>query len=69
MGPKGVSDTIVTKLNTAINEIMNRKDIVEKLASMEQYPLTGTPQQFTNHIKEQAERWGSVIKTSDIKAE
>lgn len=69
MAPAGLPQPIVTKLNSAINEILNRKDIVEKLASMEQYPLTGTPQQFTNHIKEQTERWGSVIKTSDIKAE
>lgn len=69
MAPAGLPQPIVAKLNTAINEIMNRKDIVEKLAVMEQYPLTGTPQQFTTHIKEQTERWGSVIKTADIKAE
>lgn len=69
MAPAGLPQPIVTKLNAAINEIMNRKDIVERLASLEQYPLTGTPQQFTRHIKEQTERWGAVIKASDIKAE
>jgi tripartite-type tricarboxylate transporter receptor subunit TctC len=33
---------------------------------MEQYAFTGTPQQFTDHIKTQTERWASVIKTSNI---
>jgi tripartite-type tricarboxylate transporter receptor subunit TctC len=69
MAPAGLPLPIVGKLNAAINEIMHGKEMVERLAGMEQYPFTGTPQQFTNHIKEQTARWGSVIKTSDIKAE
>jgi tripartite-type tricarboxylate transporter receptor subunit TctC len=69
MGPAGVPQPIVTKLNAAINEIMKRKQVVDQLAAIEQYPLTGTPQQFTNHIREQTEHWASVIKTSDIKTE
>jgi tripartite-type tricarboxylate transporter receptor subunit TctC len=69
MGPASMPQAIVGKLNAAVNEIMNRKDVVERLASMEQYPLTGTPQQFTSHIKEQTERWAAVIKTSDSKAD
>lgn len=69
MGPAGLPQPIVTKLNAAINEIMNRKDIVDRLAAMEQYPLTGTPEQFDKHIKEQTDRWATVIKTADIKAD
>ncbi|KRB93516.1 Bug family tripartite tricarboxylate transporter substrate binding protein [Noviherbaspirillum sp. Root189] len=69
MGPAGMPQSIVVRLNAAVNEIMNRKEVVDRLAAMEQYPLTGTPQQFTNHIKEQTERWASVIKTSDIKVD
>lgn len=67
MGPAGLPQPIVARLNAAINEIMNRKDVVERLAALEQYPLTGTPQQFTDHIKTQSERWASIIKTADIK--
>ncbi|WP_152564831.1 Bug family tripartite tricarboxylate transporter substrate binding protein [Cupriavidus metallidurans] len=67
MAPAGLPQPIVTKLNAAVVEIMARKDVVERLASLEQYPMTGTPQQFTNHIKSQTERWASVIKASNIK--
>lgn len=69
MAPAGLPQPIVAKLNAAINEIMSRKDVVARLAAMEQYPFTGTPQQFTNHIKEQTERWAAVIKASDIKGD
>lgn len=69
MGPAGIPQPIVTKLNAAVNEIMNRKDVIDRLATLEAYPFTGTPQQFTAHIKDQSERWASVIKTTDIKGE
>jgi tripartite-type tricarboxylate transporter receptor subunit TctC len=67
MGPAGLPQPIVSQLNAAINEIMKRPDVVARLAGMEQFPFTGTPQQFTDHIKTQTARWGAVIKTSDIK--
>lgn len=67
MGPKSLPQPIVVKLNAAVNQIMNRPDVVARLAAMEQYPLTGTPQQFTDHIKAQTERWAAVIQSSNIK--
>jgi len=69
MGPVGLPKQIVTKLNAAINDIMNRKDVAERLAVMDLYPLTGTPEQFADRIKEQTLRWGEVIKMANIKAE
>jgi tripartite-type tricarboxylate transporter receptor subunit TctC len=69
MAPAGPPQEIVVKLNHAINEIMNRKDIVDRLASMEQFPLTGTPSKFTSQIKEETARWSTVIKNAGIKVE
>ena len=69
MGPVGLPKQIVTKLNAAINDIMTRKDVAERLAVMDLYPLTGTPEQFADRIKEQTLRWGEVIKMANIKAE
>ena len=67
VGPAGIPQGIVVRLNTAINEVMRRKDVEEKLALMEQYPLTGTPGQFTAHIQSERVRWGTVVKTANIK--
>lgn len=69
MGPAGLPQSIVDQLNPAINEIMNRPEVVARLATMEQFPFTGTPQQFTDHIKTQSESWSTVIKTSGIQVD
>lgn len=69
MGPAGLPSPIVIKLNAAINDIMKRKDVVDRLAAVEQYPFTGTPQQFTENIKEQSDRWGTIVKDAGIKGE
>ena len=45
------------------------QDVVARLAAMEQYSLTGTPQQFTDHIKAQTERWAAVIQSANIKVD
>lgn len=66
MGPAGLPQTIVTQLNAAINTTMNRPDVVARLAGMDQFPLTGTPQQFADHIQSQTARWATVIRTSGI---
>lgn len=69
MGPKGIPQPIVAKLNAAVNQIMSRPDVMARLAAMEQYPFTGTPEQFTDHIKAQKERWAVVIQSSNIKVD
>ncbi|SCU76858.1 conserved exported hypothetical protein [Cupriavidus necator] len=69
MGPAGLPTPIVMKLNAAINDIMKRKDVADRLAAVEQYPFTGTPQQFTASIKDQSGRWAKIIKEAGIKVE
>ena len=67
MGPAGVPAPIVNKINTAVNEIMNDPAVVKQLALWDQFPLTGTPQEFTDHIKSQTARWESVIKSANVR--
>jgi len=66
MGPAGLAPSIVMRVNAAMNEIMHRPDVVARLKGMEQYPLTGSPQRFTEHIKTQTEVWRNVIATTGI---
>ena len=66
MGPAGLPKPIVNRLNTAINEIMNQPEVVSRLATLDQFPFTGTPEQFTAHIKAQTEHWSEIIKTANI---
>ncbi|HLV29041.1 MAG TPA: tripartite tricarboxylate transporter substrate binding protein [Burkholderiaceae bacterium] len=66
MGPAGVPDSIVKKLNAAVNEAMQDPEVTAKLASMEQYAFTGTPQYFTDYIAEQTQRWAKIVADANI---
>lgn len=48
---------------------MARKEMIDRLASIEQYPFTATPQQFSDFVREQSDRWNGIIKASNIKIE
>lgn len=69
MGPAGLPRPIVDKLNAAINDVMHRPDVVARLAAIEQFPLTGSPEDFTSRILSQGQRWGEVIKAANITME
>lgn len=66
MGPAGMDQEIVEKLNKAINEILTDPEVLEKLSGMEQFPFTESPDFFAEHIKTQSARWEDVIKKTGI---
>ena len=66
MGPAGMPADVVTKLNAAVNEIMNNPEVKAKLLTLDQYPFTGTPDQFKDHIRKQSAHWAAIIKKSNI---
>ena len=66
MGPAGLPADVVTKLNTAVNEIMTSPDVKAKLLTLDQYPFTSTPAQFKDYIQKQSAHWAGVIKKSNI---
>ncbi len=66
LAPAGLPAEITSKLNAAINKIMSTEEAKAKLLSMGQYPLTGSPEDFTNHIKTQTAHWSQVIEAAQI---
>lgn len=69
MGPAGLPEDIVKKLNAAVNEVMNDPEVTTKLSAMEQYAFTGTPEFFTNYIAEQTQRWAKIVADANISVE
>lgn len=66
LGPAGMPKDVVEKLNKAITKVMNTDEAKARLFSLGQIPFTGTPEEFTNHIVSQTERWDAVIKNAKI---
>lgn len=69
MAPPGLPDDIKKKINDAIIEVMHKPDVVAQLGKMEQYPLTGPSEEYTNMINTESARWKKLIESANIKVD
>src|SRR5215204_2811220 len=69
VAPAGTSADIVGKLNAAIGESLKSPSIQGHLAKFNVEATIQTPQEFAAFIAGEAEKWGGIIKTANIKAE
>jgi tripartite-type tricarboxylate transporter receptor subunit TctC len=64
--PPKTPAAIVAKLNDAINAVLKERDTAEHLRSMNMTPVGGTPDAAKTFIRQEAERWGEVIRAAKI---
>jgi len=69
VAPKGLSQSIVERVNGELNKSLKAKDMEEKLAADGVSPAGGTPQQFGALIKRDIDTWAKVVKQAGVKAE
>lgn len=70
MGPPGLPKDIVQKLNTEMNEVLTKDaDTRKRLLEMGAEPAPGTPEQLGQHLQQEIDKWGKVIRAGNIKAE
>jgi tripartite-type tricarboxylate transporter receptor subunit TctC len=67
--PRGVSKTIIARLNSEVNKALVAPAVAEKLPALGLIIAGGTPEQFAAHIKKEAARWADVVKRSGAKLE
>ncbi len=63
VGPAGLPKPLVTRLNQALNKVMQRPDVLEKLRIGDATPMKGTPAEFGAFIREDGKRWSELITT------
>lgn len=69
LGPAGMPNRIIERLNEEIRRIMNAEAMVSWLAGNGLDVATGTPLEFASHIKREIAKWGKVINQAGIRAE
>ena len=69
LGPKGMPQEIVGRLNTEINAIVKDKDFVAVLEADGSTALGGPPAALTALIKSDIERWRTLIRDRKITVE
>src|SRR5438067_2653061 len=67
VAPAGVDNAIVTKLNREIVRILQLPETKEKLNAIGMEVVGSTPEQFAQTIKDDAVKFGRIIKSAGIK--
>ena len=66
LAPANTSPAIVAKLSASANEALKSPDVVKAFQSQGIDSLGGSPADFAKFIREDIERWTSVLKSVDL---
>ena len=69
IGPVHMPRDIVTKLNKAIVDTLNQKDVIDRMLADGTVPTPSSPEEFTAYMKAELKKWGDVVKLAGIKPE
>jgi tripartite-type tricarboxylate transporter receptor subunit TctC len=69
LAPVGTPKDAVGKLNTAINAALKMDDVRARLTGAGIEIQGGTPEHFSNVIKNEIDKWGRIIKEAGIQPE
>jgi tripartite-type tricarboxylate transporter receptor subunit TctC len=69
VGPAGMPEEIVRKLNAEMNAILKQDDVRRRFVDQGVEPVGGTPAQFADQIKTEIQKWARVVKDAAIKPE
>ncbi len=68
-GPRGLPADVVTRVNTAANQVLRDPEVVEKLKSLGIEPVGGTPAQFSAMLGNELAKWKKIIQDRKITLE
>ena len=69
LGPAGIPDTVVTRVNTELQRILQLNDVKERFASLGVEAKSSTPAEFSALIKSELARYAKLIKDIGITPE
>ena len=67
MAPANTSKAVIDKLNTEINTLMAKPDLIAAWDKLGAVPMKMTPAQFDDFLRKDIEKWAQVVKTAGIK--
>lgn len=66
IGPAKLPDNIVSRINTAVSNVLKKPDVAKKLEEQGMEILAQGPAQFTAFTQRQMDTWGKFIKDNNI---
>ena len=69
LAPARTPPALISRLNLALNDIVNEPAMRQSLLAMGNEPETGTPAQFSQRISADIARWSNVIRAAGIRVD
>ncbi len=69
MGPRGLSPSVVKKLNAVTVAILQKPELKDKLASLGLEPYPSSSEEFGQFVKDQLMAWGDKVKGAGLEPE
>ncbi len=69
LGPRGLPQPIVEKLNADINAIIKEPEFAQRIAAEGLIPAGGSPERLLTLIKTELSNWARVVKQTGLKAD
>ena len=69
VGPAGMPQPLVERLNREITRIMNLPDVKEQVRSLGADSWTSTPQQFVDYLRQETDLYARIIREAGVKIE
>jgi tripartite-type tricarboxylate transporter receptor subunit TctC len=69
LGPRGLPQAIVDKLNADINAIIKEPEFAQRIAAEGLIPAGGSPERLLTLIKTELSNWARVVKQTGLRAE
>lgn len=66
LGPAGMPAPVVQRLNAELNQALASPAVVQRMKELGMESLAGTPTQFYTLAREEARRWGAIIKQAGV---
>lgn len=67
--PQGTPADIITQLGAALNKAMEDKALIDRMAVDGAVPRSLKPAELADYIRRDNERWGRIVRASNIEAE
>ena len=69
VAPARTPKAVIDRLHREIVAVLHESTIAERMAKSALEPIGDTPNEFARYLKEEAEKWGRLIKTAGIRAQ
>lgn len=69
LGPANMPKALVEQINAAVNEVLAKKEVQERIEQTKQYVIRDTPAQMRQRMENQTAQWAAVVRAANIKVE